>query len=106
MRTGNWTHTPSAENRGGFPGRRTSFKMAKGIRGGRSGSTSLRLEAELGPLPVPPFGVVPDLVLGGLEPEPLGQRPVLLLLPGEDLFDLEGLVGRHFSVVCKFDLRL
>lgn len=41
-----------------------------------------------------PFGVVPDLI-AGFHANPLRDGPVLLLLLGEEAFDLERLVRRH-----------
>lgn len=52
------------------------------------------LQAQFGPPPVSPFGVVPDLV-AGFHANPLRDGPVLLLLLGEEAFDLECLVRRH-----------
>lgn len=43
---------------------------------------------------MPPFGVVPDLI-AGFHANPLRDGPVLLLLLGEEAFDLERLVRRH-----------
>lgn len=53
------------------------------------------LQAQLGPPPVSPLGVVPDLV-ASLHSDPLRNGPVLLLLLGEEALDPESLVGRHF----------
>jgi hypothetical protein len=51
------------------------------------------LEAHLGAAPVPALGVIPDLVVGS-QADPLGDLPVLASLLGQDLLDLESLVGR------------
>ena len=48
---------------------------------------------ELGAAPVPSLGVVPDGVISS-EADPLGNGPVLPLLLGKDLLDLESFVGR------------
>lgn len=53
------------------------------------------LQAQLGPSPVSPLGVVPDLV-ASFHPYPLWDRSVLLLLFGEKAFNPEGLMRRHF----------
>eukprot|EP00297_Palpitomonas_bilix_P023054 CAMPEP_0113879140 /NCGR_PEP_ID=MMETSP0780_2-20120614/7070_1 /TAXON_ID=652834 /ORGANISM="Palpitomonas bilix" /LENGTH=78 /DNA_ID=CAMNT_0000865683 /DNA_START=519 /DNA_END=755 /DNA_ORIENTATION=- /assembly_acc=CAM_ASM_000599 len=55
------------------------------------------LKAELGPPPVTSLGVVADGVVS-LEPDPVRNRTVLLSLLGQDLLNLEGLLGGHLSV--------
>ncbi len=52
------------------------------------------LQAQLGPAPVPPLGVVPDGVVRA-EANPVRNRPVLLGLLRQLLLNLKRLVGRH-----------
>lgn len=51
------------------------------------------LQVQLGSSPMPSLGVVSNFVVGS-QTNPLWQRPVLLLLLGQLLLDLQSLVGR------------
>lgn len=57
--------------------------------------TAGSLQAQLSSSPVSSLGVVSDLVVSS-QPDPLGERSVLLRSLGELLLDLKSLVGRHF----------
>lgn len=54
------------------------------IFGSANNLNTRSIDFEFSPSPVPPLGVVPDLVVGFV-PEPVGQRPVLPLLLGQPL---------------------
>jgi len=52
------------------------------------------LQTQLGPPPVSPLGVVPDLITS-FHPNPLGNGTILLLFLGQESLDSESLVRRH-----------
>merc|ERR1711872_254599 len=54
-------------------------------------------ELEFGSSPVTPLGIVTDRVSGS-HTDPLWNRPILLLLFGQHLFDLQRLMRGHFSL--------
>ena len=56
--------------------------------------TSPNLDAELGSPPVPPLGVVTNLVVSS-ETDPLGDGAVLVGLLGQLLLGAESFLGRH-----------
>ena len=72
---------------------RTKDKKKRTIEGSEK-KTNSTLKTELGPPPVPPLGVVTDLVVSP-ETDPLGNGAVLVGLLGQLLLGAESLLGRH-----------
>ena len=73
---------------------RRTKKKEEQLKGESKKETNSTLKTELGAPPVPPLGVITDLVVSP-ETDPLGDRTVLVGLLGQLLLGAESLLGRH-----------
>jgi len=64
------------------------------IFGSANNLNTRSIDFEFSPSPVPPLGVVPDLVISFIS-EPVGKRPVLPLLLGKPFLHEKSFVSSH-----------